>query len=83
MPDYDNNIEVAKILISRLERLSVDSYWAHRASGMRGALIRLVDKLEINKDVQNEMVQSLALKTLIQNGYKLLIKAAREIPDCQ
>ena len=34
------------LLLSRLERISVDSYWAHRASGVRGALFRALEMLE-------------------------------------
>ncbi len=76
-----NYIEAAKFLITRLERLSVDSYWAHRASGIRGALIKWIEIMEENRTVINDPAQNLALKVLIQKGYFLLEKAAREIPD--
>ena len=33
-------VDLARQLASRLERLSADSVWAHRASGVRGALLR-------------------------------------------
>ena len=39
----NTHIDQALLLISRLERLSADSYWAHRASGLRGALLRSLD----------------------------------------
>jgi hypothetical protein len=33
-----------QLLLSRLERISVDSPLAHRASGIRGALLRSLDQ---------------------------------------
>ncbi len=75
-----NQIEVAKFLISRLERLSVDSYWAHRASGIRGALLRRIEAINTNVE-KNNLIQDNSLDTLINNGYNLLEKAAREIPE--
>lgn len=33
-------------LVSRLERVPVDSYWAHRASGVRGSLLLALDAEE-------------------------------------
>ena len=33
-----------QLLLSRLERISVDSPLAHRASGLRGALLRSLDE---------------------------------------
>jgi hypothetical protein len=33
-----------QLLLSRLERISVDSPLAHRASGVRGALLRSMDQ---------------------------------------
>jgi len=75
-----NNIETAKLLISRLERLSVDSYWAHRASGIRGALIRFVENADSDNANKNNSNQSSTLEKLLKSGYFLLEKAAREIP---
>ncbi len=65
----------AKKLIQRLERLSADSIWAHRASGLRGALIRyLVDEDFLGKDIDQ-------IQMLVDLGYDYLYKAAQEIPD--
>ena len=36
-------LELLRLLLTRLERISADSYWAHRASGVRGSLIKLAD----------------------------------------
>ena len=60
----------AQILLSRLERLSADSVWAHKASGLRGSLIRCLEGGDASK-----------LKVLVEQGYELLTNAAREIPD--
>jgi len=35
-------IKVAKLLESRLERISQDSIWAHRSSGIRGSLLNMI-----------------------------------------
>ena len=34
------------MLTERLERISADSVWAHRASGVRGSLLRLLEEGE-------------------------------------
>ena len=58
------------LLLERLERISVDSYWAHRASGVRGALIRSLEAQE-NADIQ-------WLESLSKLGFQILERAARE-----
>jgi len=58
------------LLLERLERISVDSYWAHRASGVRGALIRSLEAQE-NADIQT-------LESLSKLGFQILERAARE-----
>jgi len=78
MPN-NKNIEAIQLLISRLERLSADSFWAHRASGIRGALLIFMDA--IDNVEENQQIQDNTLNILIQKGYELLEKAAREIPD--
>jgi hypothetical protein len=46
MTESTENLEVlvkqAKLIIPRLEKITPDSSWAHRASGCRGSLIRLL-----------------------------------------
>ena len=39
-------LKQAQMLIPRLERLTPDSSWAHRASGSRGSLLRLSQRIE-------------------------------------
>jgi hypothetical protein len=59
------------LLLARLERISVDSYWAHRASGVRGALLRALELLENGS-------QDSRSDTLIERGFEILERAARE-----
>ena len=63
-------------LLARLERISADSIWAHRASGMRGSLLRLLD--EINTGGTNYQTR---LAEATSACYTILTRAAREIPD--
>lgn len=63
-----------RLLIARLERLSVDSHWAHRAAGLRGGLLKALDDLEAGKPAPDELAVVLA------QSYRVLIRAAREIP---
>ena len=65
--------QLIHLLLLRLERVSVDSYWAHRASGVRGALLRELEKLEAGQPVDGS-----ALKRLTDKGFQILERAARE-----
>jgi hypothetical protein len=79
MEKDQKQIEYARMLISRLERLSVDSWWAHRSSGLRGSLIRAVDRLELTQDPEVYVENHKNLDQLIQAGSYILEHAAREI----
>jgi hypothetical protein len=59
--------KLIQLILDRLERISADSYWAHRASGVRGALLR---SLEEGRQPQQ--------KTLVELALQLLAAAARE-----
>jgi hypothetical protein len=75
-------IEQSRQLIERLERLSADSYWAHQASGVRGALLRKVEQLQPgNSPDENGEPGSRRqeLEILVQQGYFILEQAAREL----
>lgn len=61
------------LLITRLERLSADSYWAHQASGLRGSLLRTLEDLESGLQPEETRVQF-----LLQRGFFILEQAARE-----
>jgi len=67
-----NEIKLVQLLLSRLERISVDSYWAHRASGVRGALLRVLDEASTVPDHQTHVDE------LITIGFNILIQAAKE-----
>jgi hypothetical protein len=73
-----SQIEQAHRLVAHLERLSADSYWAHRASGLRGALMRSLERLE-NGD-GDEREETARLSRLFERGFEILRRAAREIP---
>ena len=68
-----NRIDLTRLLLARLERISADSFWAHRASGIRGALLRVVEQVEAWTDVDASYVNY-----LIECGFDILDKTARE-----
>jgi hypothetical protein len=70
----DELIDTLQFLLSRLERISADSVVAHRASGVRGAMLRAVDDHEKGQTPNEQL-----LKRLADAGYYLLNKAAQEI----
>ncbi len=67
------NILLLQMLLTRLERVSVDSYWAHRASGVRGSLLRTLEMLEAGEGVNPESMQS-----TMEQAFRILERAARE-----
>jgi hypothetical protein len=69
----DVPLRTLNLLLSRLERISADSSVAYRASGVRGAMLRLVEKIEDGRPVSSQDV-----KRLVESAYLLLQKAARE-----
>ena len=68
-----SEIRTLHFLLSRLERISADSSVAYRASGVRGSMLRMVEKLEEGRPVSDQDV-----KRLVESAYLLLQKAARE-----
>jgi hypothetical protein len=90
MQDDNTIIESVKLLISRLEHLSVDSRYAHRASGLRGSLWRCVEEVEARSHPSGNCSPSSPeksqlhcdpphLERLMAQGYEILEAAAREI----
>ena len=67
----------AKLLLDRLGRLSADSTWAHRASGLRGSLIRAME----NNNPSWKDRDITHFSKLIEQGFRILYLAAKEIPD--
>lgn len=69
--DQQRLLNQASLLVHRLERLSADSIWAHRASGVRASLDKiLASEGEINPD---------RIDALVERGFDLLHKATREL----
>jgi len=93
MEDHSDILDEAKTLIARLERISADSIWARRSSGLRGALLKWVEVREQSQQhpgVQNIQQdrfetegrgpnpQEEHVQALMQLGYEMLEKAIRE-----
>lgn len=66
-------LELIQLLLARLERISVDSYWAHQASGVRGALMRILEEYEAQQPPHDQTLESLS-----KIGFQILEKAAKE-----
>lgn len=76
-------IRQARQLVARLERLSADSSWARRASGCRGALLKILDEagaLDKKQVSANPSLDLERLAYLMKTGYGMLERAARQIP---
>ncbi len=77
MAEDDGLLALARLLSARLERLSVDSSWARRASGVRGALLKAIDAGEMG---DSDAAQSRArLEALVRLGFEMVENAAREM----
>ena len=73
MGSPDPSERLIRLLLARLERISVDSYLAHRASGVRGALTKLLGQLEMG-----ETIDAASLQTNLSVGFEVLERAAEE-----
>ena len=72
-------VHAARLLATRLERLSADSYWAHKASGLRGSLLRSLEDWETQRTSLPNLDNLLdRLDQLNQLGFAILARAARE-----
>ena len=65
----------AKILVERLGRLSADSIWARRASGLRASLDKALAQIE-----KGSLEDAEHFNYLVALGFEILEKAAEEIP---
>jgi len=65
--------ELLRLLLHRLERVSVDSHWAHRASGIRGSLLDALDQFDAGNPVSEQHTQQ-----IMEHGFRILQKAAEE-----
>lgn len=73
----ESTIEEARRLLSRLERMSVDSAWARRASGARGGMLKLLSELDSGLELNEERQHR--LDELVAHAFILLVRAAREL----
>jgi hypothetical protein len=72
------DVELLRMMAERLERLSVDSIWARRASGLRGNLIKVLEEIDAGQEVEESR-----LNPLIERAFDVLRHAAQEIPDIE
>jgi hypothetical protein len=73
MPNPQADLQLIRMLTDRLERISVDSVWAHRASGVRGRLIRELEKIEASHYIPTDETYK-----LIDVSFHILENAVRE-----
>lgn len=71
-------IELLRLLAARLERLSVDSRWARRASGLRGNIVKILEQADTG-----EPVAAMRLNLLTDTAFDILRRAAQDIPDLE
>jgi len=71
-------IDLLRLLAGRLERLSADSHWARRASGLRGNIIKVLEETEATIEVPDKR-----LDLLIDAAFDLLRRAAHDLPDVE
>ncbi len=70
----ESYLDLVKRLVDRLERLSADSTYAHRASGLRGSLLLNLERIEAGANVNKD-----ELNRLVEDGFQILSAAAEEI----
>ena len=68
-PRLSRYLQQAELLLPRLERIAPDSSWAHRATGLRRTLMRLIQTSDPNPAQLEEMVRV---------GFFILESAARD-----
>ena len=74
----NSQIQLLRLLISRLEHLSVDSHWARRANGLRGNIVKVLEEADSGKEVTAER-----LNLLTDAAFDILRRAAQDIPDLE
>ena len=73
-----DQIQLLRLLAARLERLSVDSHWARRASGLRGNIVKVLEEAGSGKEVTTAR-----LDLLTDTAFDILRRAAQDIPDLE
>jgi hypothetical protein len=71
-------LQLLRLLITRLERLSVDSHWARRANGLRGNIVKVLEEAESGQEVASTRVD-----LLTDAAFDILRRAAHDIPDLE
>ena len=69
--------QLALILLSRPEKISADSSWAHQSSGIRASIAKTLNREEVS--LNSSAAQN--LEDLLKLGFEILEKAAGEIPE--
>lgn len=75
---FPDQINLLRLLVSRLERLSVDSHWARRASGLRGNIVKLLEETDSGQEVSPARME-----LLTNAAFDILRRAAQDIPDLE
>jgi hypothetical protein len=68
--------EIVFTILTRLERISVDSHWSHRASGIRRLLLHILDQFDANLEVSE-----VELNHAIRTSHEILTRAAKELTE--
>jgi hypothetical protein len=76
--DIHSQIDLLRLLSTRLERLSVDSHWARRASGLRGNIIKIIELADAGNPISEKR-----LDLLTNTAFEILRRAAQDIPDLE
>jgi hypothetical protein len=71
--DQETRKKQARLVINMLERLSADSIWAHRASGLRGSLIHCLDYF----DNEKPRIAEAKMDALLSEGFSILELSVR------
>jgi len=74
MQDPTPEAQLITLLLSRLERISADSVWTHRASGIRGSLLRTLDQIRDGNSPDSKTTTN-----LIGAAFQILQQAAKEM----
>jgi len=74
-PDH---LQLLRLLISRLEHLSVDSHWARRANGLRGNIVKVLEEADSGQEVALARID-----LLTEAAFDILRRAAQDIPDLE
>lgn len=72
MSNLPPDAKLVFMLLERLERIPADSPWAHKASGVRGALLKLFEQIELGVTIDPN-----ALKNNAYMGFEILNEAAK------